>query len=110
MKHWDAGDLLLAIVGGLGLLSTLSFVVAYARRSGTAWLGNAAGRYLMIHHGLLAALFLIIEANRFFPGWVGRAYVTAAVLAGFTIHSFAAFKLVRDAYEPQKEEAPNDRR
>lgn len=106
ISDWTLGDVLLAVVAGLGLLSTSSFVIAYGRRSGLAWAHNAAGRYLMVHHALLASLFAIIEANRWFPGWVGREYVTAVVLAGFVAHSFAAYQLVRTAYEPKKEEAP----
>lgn len=111
IPDWTLGDVLLAGVAGLGLVSTLAFVIAYARRSGFAWSRNAAGRYLMIHHALLASLFCIIEANRWFPGWFGREYVTAVVLLGFVLHSFAAYQLVRTAYEPKQEEATrNDRR
>ncbi len=95
VHQWDFGDVVTGVVALAGLISTGMFVIAYARRSGGAWSRSEAGRYFMIHHALLAALFLLILANRIVPGWPGRELVTSAILAGFVLHTFSAYKLLR---------------
>jgi hypothetical protein len=95
----------------IGLIAALAFAVRYQWEVGFSWwrhrdgIANHFGRFLMIRKLLLSALFILILANRVFPGWTGREAVTAILMMAFALQTFVPYRLLVNAQRAQEKEA-----
>lgn len=104
---WD-GVTMASVV--IGLFAALLFVIRYQSEVGFSWYRhsdgapNHFGRFLMFRKILLSGLFLLILANRVFPGWLGREVVTAVLMFGFALQTFVPYRLLVSAQRAQEEQ------
>ncbi len=100
----------------IGLVAALAFVARYQYTAGWSWWRhpdgsvNLFGRFLMIRKLLLSGLFVLIIANRWFPGWTGREALTALLMLAFALHTFVPYRLLTEAQRAQKEAGKDVRR
>lgn len=109
---WDSLTIVSVVIG---LIAALLFVIRYQYEVGFSWYRhtdggpNHFGRFLMFRKLLLSGLFLLILANRVFPGWTGREAVTALLMFGFALQTFVPYRLLVTAQKAQeKQEATED--
>ena len=100
-------DLLTLVAVVIGLIAALAFVIRFQYEVGFTWWRtrdgrpNHFGRFLMIRKLLLSSLFLLILANRVFPGWTGRSAVTAILMVAFALQTFVPYRLLVSAQRAQ---------
>jgi hypothetical protein len=97
---WEGWYFLTGVASVIGLFACLLFVVRYQVETGGGWWRHADGRpnpfgrFLFFRKVLLACLFALALANRFFPGWEARDFVTAVLFCAFAIQTFTPYRLL----------------
>lgn len=101
--NWGGWTPITVVACGVGLVAAVVFAVAFQWMAGWDWLRNPMGRYLMSRKVLLAGLFVVILANRFFPGWPGRQMVTAILMSLFAVQTFVPYRLLLKVQDREPE-------
>jgi hypothetical protein len=87
---------LLACVAGL--VGCVSFVIRYHLLTRGAWRDYPEGRWMVYGRLIIAAVLLVVVANRAFPGWPARRVITFAIMAAFAAQTYWPLSLVNRAH------------
>jgi hypothetical protein len=90
---------LMIAITAFGLLGCVTFVVAYAVRSGGTWIHQEAGRFLMVVYTSLAMLLALVLSNQIFADWPGRRQITVALFVLYCIKAWWPLRLLTRAQE-----------